>query len=105
MAGLDCSLPHRSGKANTKQYLIDQGIVSMQQIGAYHKLTIKQSKLSEFREVMEQLKEHGLKKYGIKANWLLMNGKTPVFNERAFKAVDILNGVYRNDHLDASYYL
>ena len=105
MAGLDCSLPHRSGKANTKQYLIDQGIVSMQQIGAYHKLTIKQSKLSEFREVMEQLKEHGLKKYGIEANWLLMNGKTPVFNERAFKAVDILNGVYRNDHLDASYYL
>ena len=102
---MGCPKKYSTGVANIKHYLKTKGIVSIRQVGQFQDVKIKEGKLEEFYAVVAKMKEHGLKEYGIETNWAFAEGNRVRFNRQAFKAIDILNGVPRYDHLDATPYL
>lgn len=84
---VDCNLPHKFARQNAKRKLMDEGLIDkFNEILDYPKLL---KRIGEFNEFADR-------QYGVKAKFVQVddvNGTNKViFNEAAFRAIDILKG-------------
>lgn len=99
---IDCNLPHKFAKQNAKRKLMDEGLIDkFNEILDYPKLL---KRIGEFNDFADR-------QYGIKAKFVQVDDvhgtNKVVFNEAAFRAVDVLKGKvpdYAHD-LNTSAYL
>lgn len=94
---VDCGFQHKFAKQNAKKKLMDEGLIDkFNEIIDYPKFLKRIGQFNEFAD----------KQYGIKAKFVTIDdvhgSNKAIFNEAAFRAVDVLKGKTANDVHDLS---